>query len=99
MSNCEICGQPMPKGEEMFKFHGFSGRCPAPPLCAKTEVVAEYIFRDMTSGEYWIDIRINRKPYCSLGPFDRPAERQRVHDDLISMTRQLGAKDLPPYVQ
>jgi hypothetical protein len=25
---CEICGQPMPKGEEMFKYHGHSGTCP-----------------------------------------------------------------------
>lgn len=25
---CEICGQPMPPGEEMFKFHGYSGPCP-----------------------------------------------------------------------
>jgi hypothetical protein len=22
----------MPKGEEMFKFHGFTGHCPKPPL-------------------------------------------------------------------
>jgi len=26
--NCELCGQPMPKGEEMFKYHGASGPCP-----------------------------------------------------------------------
>lgn len=25
---CERCGEPMPPGEEMFKFHGFSGPCP-----------------------------------------------------------------------
>ena len=29
---CEICGEPMPAGEEMFKFHGYSGDCPKPPL-------------------------------------------------------------------
>lgn len=29
---CEICGEPMPDGEEMFKFHGFSCECPKPPL-------------------------------------------------------------------
>ncbi len=29
---CEICGDPMPAGEEMFKFHGYSGPCPKPPL-------------------------------------------------------------------
>lgn len=35
-SNCEICGHPMPEGEEMFKFHGYSGECPTPPLTMKT---------------------------------------------------------------
>lgn len=29
---CELCGEPMPLGEQMFKFHGFSGDCPKPPL-------------------------------------------------------------------
>ncbi len=25
---CELCGEPMPTGETMFKYHGFSGPCP-----------------------------------------------------------------------
>lgn len=25
---CVVCGEPMPPGEEMFKFHGYSGPCP-----------------------------------------------------------------------
>ena len=29
---CELCGEPMPEGEEMFKYHGYSGNCPKPPL-------------------------------------------------------------------
>ena len=29
---CAICGEPMPEGEEMFKYHGYSGNCPKPPL-------------------------------------------------------------------
>lgn len=28
---CTVCGDPMPEGEEMFKFHGYSGPCPKPP--------------------------------------------------------------------
>lgn len=32
MPNCELCGEPMPAGEEMFKYHGYSGNCPKPPL-------------------------------------------------------------------
>jgi hypothetical protein len=31
--NCELCGEPMPEGEEMFKYHGYSGPCPKPPMC------------------------------------------------------------------
>lgn len=30
MSKCEICGETLPEGEEMFRYHGFSGNCPAP---------------------------------------------------------------------
>jgi len=31
MATCELCGEPMPPGEEMFKFHGYSGSCPKEP--------------------------------------------------------------------
>ena len=34
-TTCELCGEPMPVGEEMFKFHGYSGSCPKPPLPRK----------------------------------------------------------------
>jgi hypothetical protein len=29
---CELCGHPMPDGEEMFKIHGYSCECPGPPV-------------------------------------------------------------------
>ena len=32
ISKCGICGEPMPEGETMFKFHGYSGPCPKPAL-------------------------------------------------------------------
>ena len=98
MPNCELCGEPLPAGEEMFKYHGFSGNCPKPPK-QTTQVVAEYIFRDMRDGEFWIDIHINRSPYAKLGPFSSEAERQRAHDDLLGMTRSLGAIDVPAKTQ
>lgn len=31
-TKCNICGEPMPEGETMFQFHGYSGPCPKPPL-------------------------------------------------------------------
>lgn len=35
-ATCQLCGMPMPKGEEMFNYHGYSGPCPAPPKSAPT---------------------------------------------------------------
>jgi hypothetical protein len=31
-AKCKLCGEPMPPGEEMFKYHGYSGNCPKPPV-------------------------------------------------------------------
>ncbi len=31
-AKCELCGEPMPEGEQMFNYHGYSGPCPKPPL-------------------------------------------------------------------
>ena len=97
MSNCEICGEPMPAGEEMFKFHGYSCDCPKPPL-QKTEVVAEFIFRDTCDGEFWMDVKINGRVEHQI-QFDTSTERQRAHDDLMTMTRAHGAVDLPVHPQ
>jgi hypothetical protein len=35
---CRLCGEPMPKGEESFVYHGYSGPCPKPALvpCKRT---------------------------------------------------------------
>lgn len=43
MSTCTVCGEPMPEGESMFKFHGLTGPCPKPPLLQphQRRVVAE----------------------------------------------------------
>lgn len=38
IAKCELCGEPMPPGETMFKFHGYSGPCPKPPLVYKPKL-------------------------------------------------------------
>jgi hypothetical protein len=40
---CEICGEPMPAGEEMFKYHGYSGDCPKPPLPRPVKLTCEQL--------------------------------------------------------
>lgn len=99
MSRCEICGEPMPLGEEMFKFHGYSGPCPKPPLPKpRAMAVVEYFYRESDS-EFWIDVRVDRAARDSLGPFRTATERQRAYDDLMTMMRSTGAVDLPAQAQ
>lgn len=59
------------------------------------EAVVEYMLRDMSGGSFWIDVVVDRERWGSIGPFETETERQRALDDLLSMTRELGAKDLP----
>ena len=51
---CELCGEPMPAGEEMFKFHGYSGSCPKPPLIPKPRPA-------------WVDMAAKECAECSNG--------------------------------
>ncbi len=47
IARCAICGEPMPPGEEMFKFHGFSGKCPKPPLPRPIKVDENMLLRKL----------------------------------------------------
>jgi hypothetical protein len=96
-TQCELCGEPMPEGEQMFKYHGYSGDCPKPPL-AKTTVFVEYIQRDTRDGEYWLDITVSGQPYHQL-QFASATERQRAVDDMLEMVRQHGGIDCPKAAQ
>lgn len=52
---CELCGEPMPDGEQMFKLHGYSGPCPKPPKPI-IETGVELIFAErkrQTEKEGW----------------------------------------------
>lgn len=99
MPNCTLCGEPMQPGEEMFKFHGSLGPCPKPPLPKpKVMAVIEYVHRDQ-GGAYWLDLVVDRATSQTLGPFETEMERQRAHDDMLSMMRSVGATDLPNRVQ
>jgi hypothetical protein len=46
---CSVCGEPMPEGEEMFKFHGYSGNCPKPPLPTEPKKTYEQLKSELTT--------------------------------------------------
>ena len=100
MSNCSICGEPMGPHEQMFKFHGSDGNdCPKPPLTKRTLVVAEYTLTESREGTFWINVTQDRKFTDKIGPFATETECKRAYDDLLAMTRSLGAVDLPSQPQ
>lgn len=47
---CELCGAPMPHGEEMFKFHGYSGPCPTLPSPGADPIVGHKTFSTPDGG-------------------------------------------------
>lgn len=48
---CAICGEPMPAGEEMFKFHGYSGDCPKLPLPKPVKPTYEQLEQQLAKRE------------------------------------------------
>lgn len=47
---CQLCGEPMPEGEEMFNYHGYSGDCPKPPK--EIEQVSSFVVFHKPTGQY-----------------------------------------------
>lgn len=94
MAKCELCGEPMPDGEEMFKYHGYSGNCPKPPLSKpKLGAVIEYYLSDEVDGEFWIIIHVDKKLHDQIG-FPTKEERDIAYADLLNMQRSSGAIDV-----
>lgn len=94
MPKCEICGEPMPEGEEMFKFHGMSGPCPKPPLSKiERRCVVEYDLQQRRDNSWWIAVTRDRSEENHLGPFETEAEARAAYDDLLKMMGSIGAAD------
>lgn len=82
---CGLCGHPMPKGEEMFKFHGYSGPCPGPrtkPMGGVPEVIELH-------GEKWVRIDVVRKLEERLAAaearsYERIAEIDEIREQLAN---------------
>lgn len=51
VSKCGLCGHPMPPGEEMFQFHGYSGPCPGPPIVDEKPTAASLVTKWLTEAD------------------------------------------------
>lgn len=65
--NCKLCGEPMPPGEEMFHYHGYSGDCPKPPLPRDNGAEAvKALFKQATGVD--VGIRIENGEFIVIDP-------------------------------
>lgn len=66
-AKCEICGELMPPGEEMFKFHGYSGGCPKPsqPRDYGIEGVKR-LFKSVTGVD--VEVRVDQGEFIAIDP-------------------------------
>lgn len=59
-AKCSLCGEPMPPGEEMFFYHGYSGPCPKPPLPKRIDQtaleIAARVWCDQEMGSVAMDV-------------------------------------------
>jgi hypothetical protein len=76
---CEVCGRPMPPGEEMFRYHGYSGPCPIDsaalcPTCGVEDPADTYMGLDLDAAGRHVD------SYCPdpfhAGTTDDPATKE-----------------------
>ena len=74
---CELCGEPMPEGEEMFKFHGYSGPCPWPVKIVSMQPEPTPPAPDLSA--LWVLVDEWRRP-------ERTTYRHRQHDDGVTYT-------------
>ena len=69
----------MPAGEEMFKFHGYSGPCPCPkpPLPRDTGIEAvKRLFKDAAGVD--VDVRVDNGEFIVIDP-----NRQEFRSGLV----------------
>lgn len=67
MTKCELCGEPMPVGEEMFKYHGLSCGCPKPPLPRDNGVEAvRLLFKNATGVD--VGVRVENGEFIVTDP-------------------------------
>ena len=88
ISKCVLCGEPMPRGEEMFKFHGYSGPCPKASLPSPpTEI--EALYQQLTSME---DKYLVEKGMRRLNSGESESLRQQLSAEIMRLEIALRIK-------
>lgn len=97
VARCRICGEPMPPGEEMFKFHGYSGDCPKPPLTHFAPLGEDEIERIKIALMYqqmFLPSRMIRAVLAEAVPAPIGEDQSDLVDALFSALRDQGEETI-----
>jgi hypothetical protein len=79
-ATCSLCGHPMPPGEEMFKYHGYTGPCPVtvePRMRSLQDDLAEALNRySAENGSNTPDFILAQYLTTCLGAFDAAVQER-----------------------
>jgi len=104
VASCELCGHPMPEGEQMFKFHGYSGPCPAPPSPDIKEQVEDgnlthpfsQLYRNFRCGLHIEEADMlklfGRIAYLELTTDQQSVEIERLRSMIDTLTKQVESQ-------
>lgn len=66
---CGICGEPMPAGQEMFKYHGYDGNpCPKSPLPKPPSVEAQ-LLAALKLARAYLDVSLGSPSWTGENPY------------------------------
>lgn len=84
IARCELCGEPMPRGEEMFKFHGYSCDCPKPikikPKRTPSWTMLIIDENDMTREDL---MKLPWKAISDLSAYSNAMPREEIEHDIL----------------
>lgn len=81
---CELCGEPLPKGEEMFRYHGYSCPCPKPPL----QTVTEPDWQQQARAAGWVPPERNMKQVGDEQDIRRWSDMFHLDEDTVKRMMQ-----------
>lgn len=90
-TKCGLCGEPMPPGEEMFQYHGYSGPCPKPPAAPVQQEPVAWLIDENEPSEF-VTRSANIGVHCKGQPlYTHPDSDLRAKDALLDSGSALMA--------
>ena len=83
---CDLCGEPMPEGESMFRMHGYSGPCPKPPLPVTTPTHCACVWHGQADGPPFSECHYHATLRAELAAAEALLREDATHAMVVAAT-------------